>query len=1737
MRLLLAKKASPDAADDHGWTPLFLASYAGHAPIVEDLVAARAGVNSATSSAQTPLIVALRRSHDAVVALLQRELDRRGHDPTALHEERALRRAAAPTQHGPSLVPAGANGGESAAGPMTSVGSAAAPRVPAPVGAAPACGIVTTSPGAAAAAVRRSPALAPTGTGTGGGAAPTVSSGPAPIIGVSAPSRQLILNENLLAAARRGDLAAVRRLYDDGAEITYTGPDGKRAADVARAAGSRRCRAYLEAKQLLASKPASDWSPREVLLFLEASLPLVLSATHVKSQVAAAGAFTGAMLVSPIFHEALQRMRLSQRERLAVQRAVAAVTHGFPSAAHAVDSVRRMLRGYERLSSARNLAARPEVQAMEAARETELEPLCSAVTADPGALPCPLPLLPVMFRSKLIAPDPPAAERAPAPTFSTALPPDAAHAPLPLPDQTFGAPVPSLVRHKWWLELPLTLQCAYANIGGLPAPAPGPAAAARPAAAGSGKPGDKASAANGGSNVTASGTMAASKGGAAASGATSPVLARATTANPGAPVSLNTGAGNGNGAGAGAGAGSKSVGLSGRSSVAASGPDGDGDGDDGFYGDDIASPSSADADAEASARNGAGGGVDGEGATMYQPPPLLRRGSSTIVTAPAPRPTGLNTNSSSNKAGGPVKTLAPAGTAAAAAATAADAGGASGASGVRSPPSPYARSASLKSVFAPVNPQQQQGNKASPAVVASGAPVSAASAAAAIAAAAAAQQGNNNQQQQPLGGGRYTSARLPRPPLAVSAAAAAAATAAARRASLELALSRAQSAPRKHVFRLRLLCDGLWALPLLATTRVISLQPCDCGHGGFTLRLNDWELLRVGPYLAYVLWTIGQLVAFNGSRLLSYIPPTLEEVEAAEAAEAAAAAEAAVAAAAAVSAGSARGLTLAPIDELAVVAVDADADADAARLLALSPTIDTTTTTSTASSALNLNGNNSAAGGGNGATATASASAGAGPAPLVPPMTGRHVLSGLVLSPTPSGTSGSDGGAGRTRACSMVGPGMAAEETTAEEDAADAARAGAGMEKARKAAEAKAKLAASPTNAAASSSASPSPSPRANASAAAVAASAAEIVGGVALKAPETADAKTDAEVKKTTEKKNAEKHAETSDSKETDSAPATATAAAPVQPSDSDSASPSATAKKTESEESTGGSSTGGETKTDVSESETADASANKSDSVTASAVAVASPVSLSRSPQSQSGSLTQPHADATGGKANPPPRSRSQLQAAESEPPSSPESFATSSPQSPPPARSLHPANGHAAHGHAGHGHAHAHGHPLPLPAALLEHEGIRAPNGASAGALAIAAAAAANAGTAASCTSPICMGRPASVLTSTSGSGGALSLSRAVTPASTPSFAPSTPATAGSVSVPVSGSDAAPPSLSLGGAACSCSSPVPPASGHSSPCALPTLAQAQAMGQQSQPPTQAQSPPSGAGCAVCSPGSGSGYGYGAATSPPGGRLRAPYPPPARPVSALPLDKTQRELDVLCSGNAGVIGDEFHRFRANEPVVESHLIDATCAALRYVLAEEVDWEGQAVECLRVLGLLGAGGAAVDTSDHKQVARFFATYEPVVPWSPLAAPNSSNSNDSNGKSGASGNNRTGSGSSNVSGARSPASGSGNSKSGGGQNAEALSPFFLRSREALYELVAETNPRLGRWRPAKHTAGLTRVRDREKTRSLWMCPRHAALAAALDEERFAPLAPGRTDARDPDDVEPNVEAKGKCTIM
>lgn len=71
VKLLLAAGAGVDGEDtSNGWTPLFTASYYGHAEMVELLLSAGANVNKATYDGSTPLYTASSRGHTKVVKLL-----------------------------------------------------------------------------------------------------------------------------------------------------------------------------------------------------------------------------------------------------------------------------------------------------------------------------------------------------------------------------------------------------------------------------------------------------------------------------------------------------------------------------------------------------------------------------------------------------------------------------------------------------------------------------------------------------------------------------------------------------------------------------------------------------------------------------------------------------------------------------------------------------------------------------------------------------------------------------------------------------------------------------------------------------------------------------------------------------------------------------------------------------------------------------------------------------------------------------------------------------------------------------------------------------------------------------------------------------------------------------------------------------------------------------------------------------------------------------------------------------------------------------------------------------------------------------------------------------------------------------------------------------------------------------------------------------------------------------------
>jgi ankyrin repeat protein len=1255
VRTLLAKRAAVDSRDDQGWTPLMLAAHGGSASVAEDLIAARATAGAVTDTHQTALIVALRRSHDDVVAVLQRELDRCASDVSQTHEDRARKRSQLGRTHGPTLVAANDAGSTS----HSNSNNATSHALPS--------GFVTVG-----------------GSSSSGSGA----SGPVPIIGVGPTPRQLILNENLLSAARRGDLDAVQRLASDGAELTYTGADGMCASELARAAGSRRCRAYLDARRLATEKSLERWTFEDVLLYLEASLPLICSSTHVKAEVAAAGHFTGADLTTPRFHEALHRMHLSQRELTAVQRAVAAITHGFLSAAHAPDSVRRFLRGYERLTSGRNVAGRPEMQALEHEQEEFLEPLAAAVTADAGGPAFPMPLLPVLFRGKAVGPDTEA--RATPPSFFSAPVTDPLEAPLPAPEGTLGGAVPCVQRHRWWLELPMQLQSVYA---------------------------------------------------------------------PHDPQTLASAA-----------------------AAAAAAPE---DADDDSQSHDDAAAAAASARARArSAIHGRNGGVathtPGHGAR-------LRRGSAT-----------------------PPATVAAAAVA--------------GSSGL--PPS-FGRSASLRGLLTP--PAATRLRPGTPAGAGAGAGTGSGT-------------GHADDDED-------------------SAAARAGAAAAALRChAMQQHLARARAAPKKHIFRLRLMCDALWALPLLATQRLLSLQPCDCAHDGFTLRMNDYDIVRVGPYLAYVLWIIGQFGALNGSRLLSHVPPTLEEIE---------------------------GVALANGDE-----------ACSAPLLAEGSHL----TSGVAGAGLSVV-----------VSPVASPAGTAGPV-----ATPRRSLTAVGVDPPPalvcsaSGVGCSAPGSTRNRACSMVGPGMGDAEPTAEDDAAATAAACKAAAAAKALASVKAAATAVPAgdslaSPAARTAPSPAPSPTARASSATA------------------------------------------------------APAAASVTP--------------------------------DPEAAVTVDAGAD-----------------------------APPHSSSDGASSSAPA-----LSGACSSPPAS--------------ARTLTLSTGPSVRGRGSVlGAANSPGDDAPQPVPDL------------------------------------CMGRP-----------GSSSLSLPQPPSPVPGAPESPPPASDSSDFPLGAGDRS------GGAS--------PATG------------------------------TGARAVV---------------------LNGPsFPAPVRVVSGRMPDKALRELDLVCSGNAHTLSDEFHRMRGNEAVVDSHLIDDSCAAFKHIFAAEVDWEGQAIECLRVLGLLGAGAGPaaehVDLRDSVQAAAYFASYEPDVAWSPLAA--EADGHHGHGHAYGSAVGGSASASVSMSGAR-PASGAASAAASpsraapspsadAGADASGVEPcssFFARSREALFRLLVDANPRMGRWRPPKHTAGLHRVRDREKRRSLWMCARHAKLAAALGD-RFVSLAPGETDVQDPDDTEPSVKAKSKCVIM
>lgn len=94
------------------------------------------------------------------------------------------------------------------------------------------------------------------------------------------------------------------------------------------------------------------------------------------------------------------------------------------------------------------------------------------------------------------------------------------------------------------------------------------------------------------------------------------------------------------------------------------------------------------------------------------------------------------------------------------------------------------------------------------------------------------------------------------------------------------------------------------------------------------------------------------------------------------------------------------------------------------------------------------------------------------------------------------------------------------------------------------------------------------------------------------------------------------------------------------------------------------------------------------------------------------------------------------------------------------------------------------------------------------------------------------------------------------------------------------------------------------------------------------------------------------------------------------------------------------------------------------------------------------------------------------------------------------------------------------------------------SGLFDYACKLVIQLIQSGSPVKGRdkWCPPASTAGLTRIKDTVLKRYLWMCPRHAELAVALDKRRFE-LAP-KSDVEYLDShALPEKKSKSKCTIV
>jgi hypothetical protein len=68
--LLLDKGAEIDLREEHGYTPLIIASRMGNAPIVEVLLERRADIEAKSHSGETALLAAIEGNHEEVVKLL-----------------------------------------------------------------------------------------------------------------------------------------------------------------------------------------------------------------------------------------------------------------------------------------------------------------------------------------------------------------------------------------------------------------------------------------------------------------------------------------------------------------------------------------------------------------------------------------------------------------------------------------------------------------------------------------------------------------------------------------------------------------------------------------------------------------------------------------------------------------------------------------------------------------------------------------------------------------------------------------------------------------------------------------------------------------------------------------------------------------------------------------------------------------------------------------------------------------------------------------------------------------------------------------------------------------------------------------------------------------------------------------------------------------------------------------------------------------------------------------------------------------------------------------------------------------------------------------------------------------------------------------------------------------------------------------------------------------------------------